>query len=604
MTIDQGRPKVLSVRDLKASFKGGKSWTPVVHGISFDLHAGETLAIVGESGSGKSVTSLAIMGLLPEDTARCEGSVNFLGKEVLNLPENEMLRLRGLDMAMVFQEPMTSLNPVYTISEQLGEAILAHRQVSKAALEQEVIQLLERVRIPNAARRAKDYPHHMSGGMRQRVVLAMALASNPKLLIADEPTTALDVTIQSEMLSLIADLQRDLGMAVLFITHDMGVVAEIADRTLVMYRGDVVEEGDTVAIFKSPREAYTQRLLASVPKLGDMSGKPAPEPFILPGEARAAATDQSPARRAPGKPVAEVSDMSVRFPIKGSLFRRSIGAVHAVEGVNFTIRSGETLSLVGESGSGKSTTGRALLRLVEAQAGEIRVHGTDVRKSGAGGLRKLRRRAQMIFQDPYSSLNPTLTVGDALIEPFVAHGLGTQREGFEKARTLLDQVGLASTAITRYPHEFSGGQRQRAAIARALMLDPDLIVADEAVSALDVSVKAQVCNLLLELQERLGLAYLFISHDMAIVERMSHQVAVMYMGEIVEIGPRDQVFGNPQHAYTRHLLSAVPVPDPAQRGHRVRGEARELKSSIKPVGYVPPKREWIEFGQGHRVMAS
>lgn len=592
----EGAP-ILEVRDLTTSFFTPAGWKAVARNISFDIHPGETLAIVGESGSGKSVTSLSIMGLLPSDTGRAEGSVRLAGREILGLPDREMRRLRGADMSMVFQEPMTSLNPVYTVGEQLAEAIRAHRVLPKATARREVTQLLDAVRIPNAGQRYDEYPHQMSGGMRQRVMLAMALAANPKLLIADEPTTALDVTIQREILELIAEIQREHAMGVLFITHDMGVVAEISDRTLVMFRGDVVEEGRTEEIFAAPREDYTRRLLAAVPRLGDMAGRPSPEPFEQNSESQPVG-DFTVVK---AHKVLDVRDLCVKFNLPSKWFKPSPGAVHAVEGVCFSINAGETLSIVGESGSGKSTTGRSILRLTEPTAGEIRLGNVDVRSLGRAQLRDMRKKVQMIFQDPYSSLNPTMTIGDALVEPYLAHGQGSAVEASRKAHDLLERVGLTPEAMHRYPHEFSGGQRQRAAIARALMLDPELIIADEAVSALDVSVKAQVCDLLINLQKSMGLSYLFISHDMAIVERMSHHVAVMYLGEIVEIGRREDVFGNPQHPYTQRLLSAVPIPDPSMRGKRPPIEVRELKSPVRPAGYIAPKRVVREVGAGHFV---
>lgn len=590
---------VLSVRDLTTSFHTRGGWTSVARDVSFDISPGETLAIVGESGSGKSVTSMAIMGLLPHGTSRAEGRVRLEGREILNLQERDMQRIRGNQISMVFQEPMTSLNPVYTIGDQLAETLRARRRLSRSDARNAVRELLDQVRIPNAERRIDEYPHQMSGGMRQRVMLAMALAARPKVLIADEPTTALDVTIQREILELISDLQMEIDMGVLFITHDMGVVAEIADRTLVMYRGDVVEQGATTEIFAAPRERYTRDLLAAVPRLGDMSGKPGPQRFSVADPA----SDVS--RQAIGAqgPILEVTDLSVHFPIRGGMLRRSPGAVHAVENVSFSLAAGETLSIVGESGCGKSTTGRALLRLTEPTSGQVKIDGTDMGGLSREALRETRRRAQMIFQDPYSSLNPRSTIGEALVEPFVAHAIGTVADGERKARGLLDRVGLQPDAMGRYPHEFSGGQRQRAAIARALMLDPRIIIADEAVSALDVSVKAQVCDLLLDLQESLGLSYVFISHDMAIVERVSHRVAVMYLGEIVEIGSRAQVFETPGHPYTRRLLDAVPRPDPALRGTRPPIETRELKSPIRAPGFQAPKRLWSELAPGHLVVA-
>jgi peptide/nickel transport system ATP-binding protein len=598
------RQPVLSVRDLTTSFRPDafSPWKPVIRQVSFDIAAGETLAIVGESGSGKSVTSLSAMRLLPERSSRIEGSVRLDGRELLTLSEPQMRKVRGGDMAMIFQEPMTSLNPMMTIGEQIAEAMRCHRAISGKEARAETIALLEKVRLPNAKERYDLHPHKLSGGQRQRVMIAMALACRPRLLIADEPTTALDVTIQGQILDLIKELQEETGMAVLFITHDMGVVAEVADRTLVMLRGDVVEAGPTAQIFGQGRHPYTRALLSAVPKLGSMAGRAQPATFGLVDTATGIAglerETKAPAETAP---VLEVKGLTTRFAVRGGLMSRVSGAIHAVENVSFALRPGETLSLVGESGCGKSTTGRSILRLTEPTAGEVRVAGTEMTTLGAGELRRARRAIQMVFQDPFASLNPRVAIGTAIAEPFLEHGLGSKAQARDKAAALLERVGLSSTMMGRLPHEFSGGQRQRICIARGLMLDPKVIIADEAVSALDVSIKAQVCNLLLELQESLGLAYLFISHDMAVVERVSHRVAVMYLGEIVEIGPRQAVFGAPQHPYTRRLMAAVPVPDPARRGLRRNLAAEEIRSPLRPVGYVAPSRDYREVGAGHFV---
>ncbi|MBW8284874.1 MAG: ABC transporter ATP-binding protein, partial [Rhizobium sp.] len=564
----QGDAPVLSVRDLTTSFKVGDEWRSVVKGVSFDVAPRETVAIVGESGSGKSVTSLSIMRLLPQNSSRIEGSVKLNGRELLTLGSEEMRKVRGNEIAMIFQEPMTSLNPIFPIGKQIAEAITCHRDVSAAEAKAEVLHLLDKVRIPNARNRFGDYPHQFSGGMRQRVMIAMALASRPKLLIADEPTTALDVTIQGQILDLIKVLQDEEGMAVLFITHDMGVVAEVSDRTIVMFRGEAVETGSTDDIFNRGKHPYTRALLSAVPKLGSMGGRERPMRFpvidIVTGETRIPETEAGGVDEA-RRPVLEVKNLTTRFDIHSGLLGRKSGAVHAVEDVSFDLREGETLALVGESGCGKSTTGRSITRLVEPTAGAISLDGYDVVNLDRTALRKMRRSIQMVFQDPFASLDPRMSVGSAVMEPFIEHGLGTKAQARDKAADLLERVGLKSDMMRRYPHEFSGGQRQRIAIARSLMLDPKVIVADEAVSALDVSIKAQVCNLLLDLQQSFNLAYLFISHDMAVVERVSHRVAVMYLGEIVEIGPRQAVFDNPQHAYTRKLMAAVPIPDPARR---------------------------------------
>ncbi|WP_439619029.1 ABC transporter ATP-binding protein [Shinella sp.] len=604
MDFRAAQPPVLSVKDLTTSFRSGDQWKPVVRNLSFSIAPRETVAIVGESGSGKSVTSLSIMRLLPNYSSRIEGEVSFGGRDLLTLGEEEMRKVRGNEISMIFQEPMTSLNPIFPIGKQIAEAITCHRRISRAEARSEVIRLLEKVRIPNAKGRFDDYPHQFSGGMRQRVMIAMALASKPKLLIADEPTTALDVTIQGQILDLIKMLQEEEGMAVLFITHDMGVVAEVADRTIVMFRGDAVEAGATVDIFNSSRHPYTRALLSAVPRLGSMAGIDRPMRFpvinITTGETCQSETE-GPMPATGETPLLEVKNLTTRFDIRSGLLGRKSGAVHAVEDVSFDLKAGETLSLVGESGCGKSTTGRSIIRLVEPTGGAVSLCGHDVMGLDRGALRTMRRSIQMVFQDPFASLDPRMAVGAAVMEPFIEHGLGTREQARGKAADLLKRVGLNADMMKRFPHEFSGGQRQRIAIARALMLDPKIIIADEAVSALDVSVKAQVCNLLLDLQQRFNLAYLFISHDMAVVERVSHRVAVMYLGQIVEIGPRRDVFENPQHPYTRKLMAAVPIPDPTKRTIRRCLSTEETKSPVRPLGYVPLKHRYHEVSAQHFV---
>ena len=598
------RQPVLSVNHLTTSFFGEDDWLPVVRDLSFDVYAGETLAIVGESGSGKSVTSLSVMRLLKAQSSRIEGEVWLNQRNVLRLSDKQMRDIRGNEMAMIFQEPMTSLNPTFSIGRQIAESLKRHRGMSSAQARAETLRLLEKVRIPNAKARFDEYPHQFSGGMRQRVMIAMALALKPKLLIADEPTTALDVTIQGQILDLIKTLQEEEGMAVLFITHDMGVVAEIADRTLVMYRGEAVESGATEDIFHRPQYPYTRALLAAVPKLGSMQGRDWPLRFpqinLQTGEAsvpqEVAGTIDSGLT-----PLLSVKNLSARFPVYGGIFSRQVGAVHAVENISFDLFQGETLSLVGESGCGKSTTGRAVTRLLKPHSGAIDFDGFDVTNLGKRDILQMRQRIQMIFQDPFASLNPRMRIGDALIEPMLQHKLHNRSDAKEKAASLLQKVGLSPDMLRRFPHEFSGGQRQRICIARALTLDPKVIVADESVSALDVSVKAQVVNLLLDLQESMNLSYLFISHDMAVVERVSHRVAVMYLGEIVEIGPRAAIFDNPQHAYTKKLMASVPVPDPSRRMLKRQMQVDELKSPVRDNGYVPPQRQYQEISAGHFV---
>ncbi|WP_026168968.1 ABC transporter ATP-binding protein [Sinorhizobium meliloti] len=599
-------PPILSVENLTTSFIVDGEWRSVVRDMSFTVAPGETVAIVGESGSGKSVTSLSIMRLLPADTSRIAGRVVLDGRDILQLPETTMRQVRGNDVAMIFQEPMTSLNPLFTIGDQISEALLCHSQMSKRDARAETIRLLEKVRLPSAASRFDEYPHRFSGGMRQRVMIAMALASRPKLLIADEPTTALDVTIQGQILDLIKTLQEEEGTSVLFITHDMGVVAEIADRTVVMYRGEQVESGPTSDIFFRAKHPYTRALLSAVPVLGSMGGRDRPMRF--PVVDTATGLSDIPVETADtvalGKrPVLEVRNLTKHFDIHSGLFSRLSGRVHAVENVSFDLHAGETLSLVGESGCGKSTTGRAIMRLIEPQAGSVLVDGTEILTLDASGMREMRKTVQMIFQDPFASLNPRMRIGAAIAEPYLEHEMGTAKQARDLVADLLVKVGLTADMASRYPHEFSGGQRQRICIARALALDPKVIVADESVSALDVSIKAQVINLLLDLQQSLNLAFLFISHDMAVVERVSHRVAVMYLGEIVEVGPRAAVFGNPQHAYTKKLISAVPIPDPDRRRGKGQIGNEEIKSPIRPVDYKTVPIQYHEVSPGHFVAA-
>jgi peptide/nickel transport system ATP-binding protein len=595
---------VLAVKDLKTAFRTSAGWLQIVKGISFEIGARETLAVVGESGSGKSVTALSIMRLLDPQASRIEGSVKLAGRELLTLPEPQMRQVRGRQIGMVFQEAMTSLNPLAAVGTQIAEALIIHGQMSGDAAQAEAVRLLERVRIPAARARANDLPHNLSGGMRQRVMIAMALACKPQLLIADEPTTALDVTIQAQILHLIKELQREEGMAVLFITHDMGVVAEIADRTVVMLGGEAIEQDRTEVIFADAKSAYTKTLIAAVPRLGSMKGNGQPEHFpvmdrktgvLRVSEPRPDTVDHA------GKPVLSVKNLVKRFDLTSGLFGSVHGRVHAVENVSFDLQPGETLSLVGESGCGKSTTGRAIMRLIEPQSGQVSIDGTDIITLDKERMRDMRRHIQMIFQDPFASLNPRIRVGEAVAEPYLTHRLGTREQARRKVAELLEQVGLDPEVANRYPQQFSGGQRQRICIARALSLEPKVIVADESVSGLDVSIKAQVVNLLLDLQQSYGLSYLFISHDMAVVERMSHKVAVMYLGEIVEMGPAAAVFKNPQHPYTKRLIAAVPVPDPSRR-KQVRQLANdEIKSPIRPADFVPPQRSYRTVSPGHVV---
>ncbi|GGE25854.1 peptide/nickel transport system ATP-binding protein [Gemmobacter megaterium] len=604
-TADPHSAPVLEVQGLRTEFLMGRRWNAAVQDLSMTIHRNETVAVVGESGSGKSVTALSVMGLLPAQGARiAAGRILFEGQDLARLPEPQMARIRGQRMAMIFQEPMTSLNPTMTVGEQIGESLVIHHGASMQEARRQALRLLERVRIPAAARRVDEFPHQFSGGMRQRAMIAMALACRPQLLIADEPTTALDVTIQAQILQLIKELQQEEGMGVLFITHDMGVVAEIADRALVMRHGHIVEDGRCTDIFARPRHPYTRTLLSAVPQLGAMGDSSQPMPFPDLDEDGRERPAPPVASRLPdqGAPLLQVRGLTTRFDIRGGFLRRVQGRVHAVEDVSFDLRAGETLALVGESGCGKSTTGRSVLRLLEPVAGEVVFDGRKLSDLSKAELKTGRRQMQMIFQDPFASLDPRQRVGDAIAEPLQVHRLVSRADLPGRVAALLGRVGLDPGMAERYPHEFSGGQRQRICIARALAMEPKLIVADESVSALDVSIKAQIVNLMLELQAGLGLSYLFISHDMAVVERISHRVAVMYLGEIVEIGPRARIFGNPQHPYTRKLLSAVLLPDPSRRRMRRTLSNDEIPSPIRPADHIPARRSYREAGEDHWVM--
>ncbi|AXQ95300.1 ABC transporter ATP-binding protein [Cereibacter azotoformans] len=576
---DSGALPALTVEGLEVSVRTEGGLRPLLSGLSFTLARGETLAIAGESGSGKSITSLAIMGLLPPPAVRITGGRIKLGRtELTDLPEGRMRAIRGDRVAMIFQEPMTSLNPVLTIGTQLAEAIRAHETVSKAEARARALEALRSVRLSQPERRLDQYPHELSGGMRQRVMIAMALALRPEVLIADEPTTALDVTVQREVLDLLRDLQRELGTAIILITHDMGVVAEMADRVIVMRDGRMVEEGPVRQIFADPQADYTRALLAAVPRMGAGRGRPPVE----------------------AEPIARLSDLQVRFDLKGGLLGRTQARVHAVEHVSFDIRRGETFALVGESGCGKSTIAKAMVGLVPHE-GRIEIGGQTLGTLDAAGRKALRRRLQIVFQDPMAALDPRMRIGDLIAEPLVIHGIGTPDERRARVGDLLTRVGLSPAQMERYPHEFSGGQRQRICIARALALQPELIIADESVSALDVSVQARVLDLLAALKREFGIALLFISHDMAVVENVSDRVAVMYLGQIVEMGSRDQVFGNPRHPYTRRLIEAVPVPDPTHQRPATPRLAGEIPSPVHPVGSGPERVRLTDVGGGHLV---
>jgi len=593
---------LLSIENLTVAFGQSR----VVENLSFTVEAGQTVAVVGESGSGKSMTSLSIMRLTDNLGAHFEsGKILFEGRDLAKASQREMRSIRGNEIAMIFQEPMTSLNPVFTVGDQISEAILLHENISRSAARAKVRELLEMVRLPDAANLMNRYPHQLSGGMRQRAMIAMALACRPKLLIADEPTTALDVTIQAQILNIMRDLKSELGMGMIFITHDMGVVAEMADHVVVMWKGKKVEEGPVREIFADPQHPYTRTLLSAVPRLGSMKGEPLPkrrpltvledgQPKIV-GEERV----QDTVRR--DAPLLSVEDMMVRFDIKKTFLGKVTHRLSAVSKVSFDVYPGETLALVGESGSGKSTIGRTIQQLQKAQSGTIRFRGKRFADMTAAELFKMRQEVQYIFQDPFASLDPRKTVGFSIAEPINTHRLLTGgKEVTKRVHELLERVGLSSSVASRYPHEFSGGQRQRICIARALASNPKLIIADEALSALDVSIQAQIINLFMDLQADLGLAYLFISHDLAVVEQMSHRVAVLYLGQIMEMGSRQQIFENPSHPYTQRLLSAVPIADPAHERAAIRIDG-EIPNPVRAVGDEPAILAHDEIAPGHFV---
>ncbi|CCF18045.1 putative peptide transport fused subunits of ABC superfamily: ATP-binding components [Pseudorhizobium banfieldiae] len=578
--VDTATDVVLSVRDLKVSARSDHGLVPLVEGLSFDLHRGETLAIAGESGSGKSITSLACMGLLPAPAVRVTGgSIRFGDEELTTLPEKKMQAMRGARIAMIFQEPMTALNPVMSIGRQLVEAIRAHEPLSISRARARALEAVKAVRLSQPEKRLEQYPHELSGGMRQRVMIAMAIALRPAVLIADEPTTALDVTVQREVLDLLRDLQKDLGTAVILITHDMGVVAEMADRVIVMRKGKMVEAASTVDLFDAPQEEYTRDLLAAVPRIGTGASRPEPEMREL---------------------LVRYDDVSVNFPIRQGLLGRVAARVHAVEHVSLEIFRGETLSLVGESGCGKSTMAKALVGLVP-HSGRIEINGKALGDLNNAGRKAIPRDLQIVFQDPMAALDARMTVGELIREPLVIHGIGTPAEQKARVHELLERVELSRTVYNRYPHQFSGGQRQRICIARALALKPKLIICDESVAALDVSIQAKVLDLLRDLQKESGVTYLFISHDMAVVENISDRVAVMYLGQIVEMGTRAQLFGNPQHTYTRRLLAAVPVPDPRRERQPSARLSGEIPSPVWKVGEGPNRVGLVDIGGGHLV---
>lgn len=598
---------IADIRELRVEFQTKDGPVLGVEDVSFSINAGETVCVVGESGSGKSVSSLSLMRLVEFGGGNIAGGQLMFDRkdhaqvDLAKADQSLMRTIRGNEIGMIFQEPMTALNPVFTVGRQLTEGLRLHKGMTKKQASERALELLRQVRIPEPERRLQQYPHELSGGMRQRVVIAMALACEPRLLIADEPTTALDVTIQAEILALMDRLKRETGTAVMFITHDMAVVAQMADRVVVMFRGKKVEEGPVADIFEAPQHPYTKALLAAVPKLGEMTGKQYPEPMKLLGRSQG---EIKPIVGEENEVLLDVRNLTTRFAVKGGLLRRTIANVHAVEDLTFTINKGQTLSLVGESGCGKSTAGRSILRLVEPLSGQVKLGNKDIIALNQRDLRTARLDMQMIFQDPFASLNPQMQLSDQVAEPMQNYGMFKGDEGRKRIEMLFDRVELPRSFMRRYPHELSGGQRQRVAIARALALNPKLIIADEAVSALDVSVQAQVLNLMMELQEEMDLSFLFISHDMAVVERVSHHVGVMYLGRIVEMGPRSAVFENPQHPYTQALMKAVPIADPRQRKDEKDLNFKPIPSPIHPVDYVAAPSEYREISPGHKVLTT
>jgi peptide/nickel transport system ATP-binding protein len=559
---------ILSVKNLTVEFQTSEGLLRAVNNVSFDIPQGKTIGIVGESGSGKSVTSLAVMGLLQKPAARIpNGEIYFNGQDLLKFNEQQMRSLRGNDISMIFQEPMTSLNPVFKVGEQISEALRVHKNLSKKEAWDKAVYLMNQVGIPKPELSAHKYPHEMSGGQKQRVMIAMAISCEPKLLIADEPTTALDVTIQKQVLELLQKLQAEYKMSMMFITHDLGVIGDIADDVVVMYRSNVVEKNHAETIFQSAQHPYTKGLLACRPKLGANPKRlltvsdfmtESGEEKIVPVE-RVQVFDKETELKESSPVLLEIDQLVTQFPIKGGLFGRTVDHFKAVDGVSFKLKKGQTLGLVGESGCGKTTLGRSILRLVEPSSGKIIYDGKDITHVYHEELRQLRKKMQIIFQDPYSSLNPRMTIAEILMEPLNIHKVGANKnERFDMARELIEKVGLKSNQMGRYPHEFSGGQRQRICIARALMLKPEFVICDESVSALDVSIQAQVLNLLLDLQQEFGLTYIFISHDLGVVNFIADEVGVMYAGKIIEMDKASRIYKNAKEEYTRSLLSAIP----------------------------------------------
>jgi peptide/nickel transport system ATP-binding protein len=578
---------VLKVEHLNIDFWVDGTWYPAVIDASFELYPGEVLAIVGESGSGKSTTAMSLMGLLPKNSS-VRGSIKLDDRELIGIDQRSLRQVRGREVSVIFQEPMTALNPVYTVGFQIAEMLRSHQAMSPKAARRRAIELLELVEIPDPTRRVDAYPHQLSGGQRQRAMIAMALAMDPKLLIADEPTTALDVTVQAEILKLMRDLRDRIDAGILLITHDMGVVADLSDRVLVMQRGRIVEGGPSREIFKNPRDPYTRELLQAVPHLGAVVSN------VF--ERDQAAAEQQPAV----EHVVELENVAIEYPKRGRA-----PAFRAVEGVSLSVQAGEVVGLVGESGSGKTTIGRAIVGLLPFVEGTAKVLGRDMRGISKQDLRKVRRDVSFVFQDPGSSLNPRLPIGESIGEPLLLQKVAKGKELSKRVEDLLDRVHLSRDLRNRYPHELSGGQRQRVGIARALALGPRLLIADEPTSALDVSVQAKVLDLFQELQREIGFACLFISHDLAVVEILSQRIAVMEKGALVEFGTREQILTSPQELYTRRLLAAVPVPDPDEQAQRraerdalIAGSADAIGTSAVHLTRPADVSPWSPEGQG------